>query len=193
MEFIIKIATPVGIFLTFFATIASIYYTRKNLKTTKYIETITSERIKWLEIIRNEVSDIAANIYFTLNIYEERINERIDDIIQLQGNDDDLKYKEQSVFFDVKTNIAFGKENKCWSQIDYVKYLHIFKVRLKISENKGIIETVNYFISFYALNKYKSEEEIPIAKEKINTLLEQVQMLLEDEWKKIKKESKGKI
>ena len=58
----------IGVILTFLGTMYSIYYTRKNLKTTKYIETITLERIKWLEIIRNEVSEIVANIYFTLKI-----------------------------------------------------------------------------------------------------------------------------
>ena len=80
MNEFLKEILPIGVILTFFATMYSIYYTRKNLKTTKYIDTITSERIKWLEIIRNEVSEIVTNVYFTLKIYSEDLKNKENEI-----------------------------------------------------------------------------------------------------------------
>jgi hypothetical protein len=49
---------PIGILITLIATIltfivgiVNIIYTRKNLTTSKFIEVITSERIKWLKVL----------------------------------------------------------------------------------------------------------------------------------------------
>ena len=53
---VIVSAFAVGI--SFFA----IVYTRKNLKTQKYIDTITKQRIIWIDILRNDFSDILAHI-----------------------------------------------------------------------------------------------------------------------------------
>ena len=46
-----------GILLTFGATILGHYFTRRNIKTSKFIDVITTERIKWLTTIRNDVSE----------------------------------------------------------------------------------------------------------------------------------------
>lgn len=76
MNEFLKEILPISVVLTFIGTMITIYYTRRNLKTTKYIETITSERIKWLDIIRNEVTNIITNIHFTLTVYSENIKNR---------------------------------------------------------------------------------------------------------------------
>lgn len=67
---------PSGVLLTFIAATVSIYYTRKNIKTTKYIDTITSERIKLLSIIREEITHLVSLIYESL-IPNKRIVEDI--------------------------------------------------------------------------------------------------------------------
>ena len=71
--------------------------------------------------------------------------------------------------------------------------LFLFKIRLNSDEDKKIIEVIDYFIKFYAESEYKSENEIPIAREKVKLLITQIQILLKHEWEKIKNESKGKI
>ena len=76
---------PSGVLLTFMATLVSIYFTRKSSRSTKYIDTITSERIKWIEKLRLEVADlnscfltIIKNHGFIIQIVER--NEKSDDI-----------------------------------------------------------------------------------------------------------------
>jgi len=54
-------------------SVIGILYTRKNLKLSKYIETITNQRIKWIEIIREEFSSI-----ISLAVLYKEYNENID-------------------------------------------------------------------------------------------------------------------
>ena len=65
---------PSGVLLTFIAATVNIYYTRRNLKTTKYIDTITTERIKWLSIIRDEVTQLVSIFSETLIIHKKLID-----------------------------------------------------------------------------------------------------------------------
>ncbi|MFM9946475.1 MAG: hypothetical protein ACKV1O_00920 [Saprospiraceae bacterium] len=183
---------PIGVVLTFVVTIINIYYTRRNLKTTKYIDTITSERIKWLDVIRNEVTNIIANIHFTLKIYSDDIQDRENEISNYEDSVE-AQIEAQSTYFDTPTSFALGQKKEIWSQSDFIKYLFVFKLRLNPEEDKGIIEIVDYFIKFYSESEYKSEGEIPEARENIKKLITQTQSLLKQEWEKIKKESKGKL
>ena len=171
----------IGVILTFLGTMYSIYYTRKNLKTTKYIETITLERIKWLEIIRNEVSEIVANIYFTLKIYSENLKNKENEIKDYENDIEvQMESQERSVnsYFESPTSSALGKKKVIWSKSDFIKNLCLFKIRLNPNEDKIIIEIIEYFIQFYSESEYKTETEIPIAKEKVSLLINQIQILL---------------
>ena len=190
MENFSKVILLLSVVLTFSGTIFTIIYTRINLKTTKYIDTITSERIKWLDIIRNEVTNIVTNIYFTLKIYSEDIKDR-EDTINNYENDPEAIWDALSRYFDTKTSSALGKQKIIWSQSDFIKYLYVFKLRLNPEEDKNIIEIIEYFIKFYADSEFKSASEIPEAREKITKLIDLTQKLLKQEWEKVKKESVG--
>ena len=187
---------PIGVILTFIGTMVTIYYTRRNLKTTKYIDTITSERIKWLDTIRNDITNLIMNIHFTLKVYSENIKE-IENEIRENRNDIEAQIESQMEsqqrYFDTLTSSALGRQKILWSESDFIKYLYVFKLRLNPNEDKSIIEIIDYFIKFYAESEYKSANEIPIAREKVNTLVELTQSLLKDEWEKVKMESLGKI
>lgn len=191
MNEFLKEILPISVVLTFIGTMITIYYTRRNLKTTKYIETITSERIKWLDIIRNEVTNIITNIHFTLTVYSENIKNR-ESIISNYEVDIEAQMEAQLRFFDTTTSSALGKHKVIWSQSDFIKFLYVFKLRLNPKEDKKIIEIIDYFIKFYAESEYKSANEIPEAREKIETLITLTQDLLKEEWEKVKKETKGK-
>ena len=43
-------------------------YTRKNLKTSQYINVITSERIKWIQDVRNEFSVLLSSVFFIIQV-----------------------------------------------------------------------------------------------------------------------------
>jgi len=179
----------IGVVLTFLGTMITIYYIRKNLKTTKYIDTVTSERIKWLDIIRNEVTIIITNIHFTLKIYSENIKDR-ENAIQNYEDNIDAQIEAQTRFFDTPTSSALGQKKEIWSQSDFIRSLNIFKLRLNPKEDNVIIEIIDYFIKFYAESEYKSANEIPEARKRIELLISQIQELLKQEWEKVKKESK---
>ncbi len=191
MNEFLKEILPVGVVLTFIGTMFTIYYTRRNLKTTKYIDTITSERIKWLDIIRKEVANIITNIHFTLKVYSDDIKNRES---QLQcDNDIHAQAEAQRRCFDSPTSYALGQKKEIWSQSDFIQFLCIFKLRLNPKEDKKIIEIVDYFIKFYTNSEYKTSNEISEAKEKIKLLVDETQELLKQEWDKVKFESRGKI
>lgn len=90
---------PSGVLLTFIATTVNIYYTRKNLKTTKYIDTITSERIKWLSIIREEITHLVSIISETL-ILHKRIIEDTESQNPSEKYMNDVNYEYQRHYFD---------------------------------------------------------------------------------------------
>ncbi len=192
MNELLKEILPIGVIFTFFGTIITIYYTRRNLKTTKYIDTITSERIKWLDIIRNEITTIITNIHFTLKIYSDNIQDRESEIKNYE-EDHEAQQDAQSRYFDTTTSSALGQKKEVWSQSDFIKNLYLFKLRLNPEEDKGIIDILDYFIKFYAESDYKSAREIPEARENAKKLIIQTQKLLKDEWEKVKRESRGKL
>jgi len=187
-----KYILPIGVILTFFGTMINILMTSKNIKSTKYIDTITSERIKWIDIIRNEVTNIIVNINFTLKIYSENIKDREYEINNYEQNPE-VQLETQLRYFDDKTSNALLKEKPIWSESDFVKYLYLLKLRLNPKEDIEIIEIIDYFIKFYNDSEFKSAVEIPEVQKKINLLIDKTQKLLKQEWEKIKQESKGKI
>ena len=179
----------IGIILTFIGTIINIYYTRKNIKTEKYIDTITSGRIKWLETIRLETVNIVANIYLTLNKYTDDMKANEEDICSQQGNDS----SNPNSLFETKTNIALRDETEIWSHSDFIKRLSLLKLRLNPNETERTIQILDYFIDFYAESDKSEEEEIQRAKKKLDDLICETQKILKLEWKKVKDESRGKI
>ena len=66
METIIKIFST-SILTGLIASAITVWVTRKNLKTTKYIDIITSERIKWIQIVRDDFNSLISSILIHLN------------------------------------------------------------------------------------------------------------------------------
>jgi hypothetical protein len=176
---------PLGILFTFLASIISIYFTTKNIRTQKYIDVITSQRIKWIETIRIEVSEIITMICHTLKFYKSDIEE---DVKNNSFNDDE-NYMQPVLPYSYTQNALRHPENK-WSENDFVNKLIIFKLRLNPVENKQIVDIVDYFITFYKDFQKKDINDINIASGKLDELLNQIQLVLKIEWEKSKKETK---
>ncbi len=84
MEMLIQILST-SILTGLVASAVTVWITRKNLKTTKYIETITSERIKWIQVVRNDFNDLISSLLIHLNNTEYLDNlhdEKFDKTIQ---------------------------------------------------------------------------------------------------------------
>ncbi len=179
----------IGVFLTFLATILGYIATRRNIKTTKFIDVVTTERIKWLSIIRNEISELVSTIMETLAAYEKEI-ERIEHEHPTEETMMDANYEFQMYYFDSTTESAF-QENELPKHKDLLSRLILLKLRFNPNEDKKTLELIDFFLDFYA-SKYKSKNDLKLASEKINKLLNEIQAMLKKEWEKVKKESKGK-
>ena len=157
-----------GIILTFTGTLITILYTRRNIETTKYIDTVTSGRIRWIDIVRDEATSLVTNILFTLDYYSSKPKK-------------------------THSSSPFGKTKDPWSINDYICFLYIFKLRLNPKEDKKIVKIINYFIDFYKNEEYKSASKRKIAYENVEVFFKLTRDILNNEWQKIKKESRGEI
>lgn len=180
---------PSGIILTFIGTCFTIYFTRRNLKTSKYIDTITSERIKWLSIIRTDISEFIAIVTQTLILYTEEI-ENLESQNPNEEYINDVNYKYHLHYFDSRTMNSFSFSSKV-NYGDIIKKLYILKLRFNPIEDSQTLSILNYFINFYK-SEYKSRGDIKEAYLKIDSLVQSIQSILKNEWEKVKKESIGK-
>ena len=177
-----------GVFFTFIATILGYYFTRKNIKTSKYIEVVTAERIKWQSTIRIEISEVVTTMKITLEFYSREIV-NIEHQQPSQSTMGDANYEHQRHYFDSLTSNAF-QDNEIPKLKDLISQLTLLKLRFNPEDDKVTLNLIDYFIQFYQ-TKYKSSADINIASEKIDLLIVEIQQMLKNEWEKVKKESKG--
>ena len=102
----------------------------------------------------------------------------------LQGEIEYHKY-----FLDSPTKDAFRfyvkKDFK-----DLISKLYILKLRINHEENTETIKLIDYFINFYIDILYVSDKNIEEAKENIKKLINNTQKSLDNEWEKVKKETR---
>ncbi|WHF52402.1 hypothetical protein QGN23_03760 [Chryseobacterium gotjawalense] len=186
-EFLNYYVIPLGVISTFIVGVYNIYIIRKNLKSTKFIETITTERIKWLNILREEISEIISIISDSLIFY----NKGVSSIVEEDPNENSAfnrKYNDSMHNLDTNTSELLSYKNK----IDYsevIKKLYILKLRFNPSEDSETLSYVQYFIEFYN-KEYKSADDLIEAKNKIDLFVKNIQLLLKKEWEKVKRETK---
>ncbi len=177
---------PLGVVLTFFVGVYNIYTIRKNLKSTKYIDTITTERIKWLNILRDEISEIVSIISESLIFYGVEIK----NIEEENPNEDKIvetNYELLKHYFDANTsNLLVYKKSLGYAEI--IKKLYILKLRFNPKEDIATLNYIQFFIDFYNQENI-NESDIRQAKNNIELLTENVQSLLKKEWEKVKKET----
>lgn len=187
-EIIKEYVVPIGVFSTLLATFFNIYYTRKNLKTSKYIDVVTTERIKWLSIIRSEVSELISIISETLIIFNNEIESiESQNLSEDYVNSQNHSYQIHSL--DALTKNALVIKDK----VDYRELntkLNLLKLRFNPHEDVTIISKINYFIAFYK-NEYTESKDVDKANLELQLLVENIQKMLKNEWEKIKKESRG--
>ena len=177
-----------GILLTFLATVLGYFFTRRNIKTSKYIEVVTTERIKWLETIRTEISDLSSAINQTIIYYRAEIK-HIESEHPTQETMDEENYEFQKHYFESKTDNAFQKTD-LRKKNEIISRLFLLKLRFNPDEDNEILNLIDYFITFYE-KKYKPTEDLDTAKENVTALVTNIQSMLKTEWEKVKKESRG--
>lgn len=171
--------SEIGIILTstVIATLISSIVARKNLKTSTYINVITSERIKWLDIIRNEVTNIITQINLVIN----NIEEEYDALAPTDSENDPCQYLIPKIR-------VLSPDKIIWKEQDFIGHLYILKLRLNPKEDLEIISIIDYYIIFFSKLEYSSHD-IGKSRELITKWVGLTQELLKKEWEKVKKET----
>jgi hypothetical protein len=182
---------PIGVVLTFIGTLISIYYSRKNLKTTKYIDTVTSDRIKQLSMIRTIVAVLISKLSIGFDILEiesKSLRREIGMMDYYEDNDD-----EYYAAGDVKIELVFSEANNSWTKEELIKNLYWLKLWIDDEQYSKLFELIDYFIALFEHKSLISEQETKEANKKLILLLKETHNLISNELKIIKDETRGKI
>lgn len=195
IEKILKDFMPIGVLLTFIASVLTIYFTRKNMKSTKYIDTITSERIKWMELIRNDLSVLCSDLIILFNSANRGIKSRQEQeemarVLYSVGSEEDRKNIFKDVFDDKEAeyrNIQ-QKIHDDERKIQIIKRIYLIILRLNPNEDQEIINRLKDIKNIIQKNIYE-QTEIDMCLSLIEVILEKSQHMLKSEWEKVKEET----
>jgi len=178
--------------LTFIGVVITVYFTRKNSKSTKYIDTITSERIKWIEKIRLEVADL--NSIFLTIIKNSHF------IIQIEGSED--KKNSEHEDFEESINKFHDSVNKInqkdqlqneittFSKTDILRKINTIKLRLNPIEDEEILKLLDELMNFI-IGQEITKDNLTRVWDINFKLLQLVQNMLKSEWDKVKIEARS--
>ena len=174
--------------LSFASSLINIYVTTKGLRASKYIDTITNSRIKWIEKISNEAAELHSMLMLT--IMKEA------HILQLKtahDNTNDIDKMIESLHLSVsKSRRVEGlkKEIENISKNDILLKINLIKLRINPQDNSGVLDVLDTLTEFAIDQDYTTD--------KINNywlvnqmLIKKVQYLLKAEWEKTKSEAKA--
>lgn len=173
-------------------SLITIWYTRKNLKTTKYIETITTERIKWIQVVRTDLTELVSSIMIHLR-NTDYLNELTTEKEQrdyanyvVSRDPDSYSNDELSDYADLTRNIAQTENalNKVLTRSEIVNKATLLKLRFNPIEDRDIISHLNLIIENFA-DYSKQTKDIQI---NITELTDKSQQVLKREWDKVKGE-----
>lgn len=154
---IITTSAIIVLIVSLLTTILTLIFTRKNLRTTKYIETITIEKIKWVESIRNDLSLLLTSLLIFKNNREkfhkidfeaERISyvRHLTDREILEDNELESDYHMSELLSNFRT--AF---ERCLTPTEIVIKATQIKLRLHLDQNMEICDILDRIISEYSI------------------------------------------
>ena len=176
----------------FVASILTIWFTRKNLKTSKYIDTITSERIKWIQVVRTDLTELVSSLLIHL-----KNTDYLEDMISEKERQDYTNYvvsrepdsysdEELQGYSELQRNIESTGDalKNVLTRSGIVNKATLLKLRFNPVEDIDIINQLNKVIeSFADYSKKTSEIDFDISQ-----LTDKSQEVLKREWDKVKNE-----
>lgn len=179
--------TLFGVLITLCVAVGNWITTNRNLKTSKYIDTITSERIKWLSTVRNEVAELITNVEFALRKMQWDIAGR--DLCEIERSGSIERQIEEMQSADIQVGVDMN--TKKWSEIDYITRLRLLQLRFNPNEDRKIIQSIEFFIDFFSHTEIH-QNSLKTARKHVQIIIDETQTMLKSEWEKVKKESLGK-
>lgn len=187
-----KYATALSI-CAMLLSLISLIYNRKNVKMQQYVDTITSERIKWIGKLRSDFSSIISYIFLTVYVEKdaEEWEENFEENFFLEHDDPENISMEESIGFDeVKDKIReyqnMGKKTKSdANNSGFIKCIDsvIMKLNIQDENDKELIQILEdaKFLPFGLFDKKTIET-------KMNKLKHLMRQTLKNEWERVKKE-----
>lgn len=173
-------------------SLITIQYNRKNLKTTKYIDTITTERIKWIQLVRIDLTELVSSILIHLkntDYLNELTNEKERSDYSnyvVSREPDSYSDDELQEYSDLTKNIVNTGNalKKVLTRSEIVNKAILLKLRFNPNEDLDIINHLNLIIENFA-DYSKQTKDIQI---NITELIDKSQQVIKREWDKVKGE-----
>lgn len=178
--------TVLGILLTLFISLISLYFNLKSNKAVRYLDSVTKNRVEWIDKLRTNVSEFFA-LLDTQNL--------TDSIIEMENFAKypfgDNLHKLNQLGFEIKLMLNFSDDfdRKMMQQIDIilVSYKNLFVcIQSNILENKKNGDAI-FVPNDSVMEKQQAIEALS------GDLLSDMQIYLKAEWNRVKCESNGKI
>lgn len=173
------------------AFVANIY-SRRNLKSSQYISIITSERIKWIQDVRNDFSILLSSVILHLLNSDKIINESAftitHELVDVLGEEeveimaDDFKRKK------LVSDVIQPEFKNALSKREIVEKSILLKMKLNPKEDVEIIYILNDIIDIF------SNVSLDVSNQSIryDYLVEKCQYMFKREWEKVKDETRTK-
>ena len=167
-------------------------YTRKNLKTSQYINVITSERIKWIQDVRNEFSVLLSSVIFYLLNSNKIINESsmviTQELIDLVTEEEieamTIEFNKNKIISDtIKDEFKTGLSKR-----EIVEKSILLKMKLNPKEDAEIISILDDIINTFSIVSF----DVSYQNIRYEVLVNECQNMFKREWDKVKDET-GRI
>lgn len=168
------------------------FYTRKNLKTSQYINVITSERIKWIQDVRDEFSVLLSSVILYLLNSDKVVHESAFMITQelldvaCEEEIQDMAYdfqKKKSV-----SNIIQDEFENALSKREIVEKSILLKMKLNPKEDVEIISILDDIINTFSIVSF----DVSFQGIRYEELVTCCQNMFKREWEKVKEETRTK-
>lgn len=165
-------------------SVISILYAYKGIKHSKYVETITNQRIKWIDILRSDFSRI-----LTLAILLKSLNDQDESASSFMSSNEynELELEDKDSIDEQISNTKKKKKEiiKKISEGESINTIELAILRLNDKDDKDLIEKLEIMKNCFLKGSYKSITDVFIVK-----LRSSIKQLLKNEWEKVKLEVK---
>lgn len=167
-------------------------YGRKNLKTSQYISVVTSERIKWIEKVREEFAVLISSVILHVQNGSRIVNydkPYFSRIFLESANEYEIEEYENAQNKSIRISNAVKPEFKsALSKREIVEKSILLKLKLNSQEDNDIISILDNIIrTFSVVTLDVSTHNI-----EYDRLANRCQEMLKREWEKVKEETRNK-
>ena len=191
---LITVIVSTGLFTGLSTALVNVWFSRRNLRTSKYIDTVVTERIKWIETVRNDFSLLISSILI-IRENEEKYHEikyeaeRIGYVRNITNRD---YLEDDKLSSDYDTDKLLSNMNlllkKCLTPSEVVLKSIQLQLKLNPNEDTGIIKSLELISNEFSNASFKKAD----SKIQLEQLINSVQSLLKREWKRVKDEVDNK-